>query len=246
LLELWKAYSLLPNAGALQPCVLGYDVNVDSLGCTSNPLMFSLNYSNWPIKPIRKLHLDGCSAIEVYGVEGMVIFVSKQNWFRYGQWDPDFFMFCEDLLLSWKLRVAGLKNYVAQEAIVRHIRGGSAEGRFIKKNPIFPSYYTSRNRLLSILYLYDAKWLLEYFPLALISELAKNLFLTLHRRDVSHISYYLKGIAFILRNPAHVKCQRSKVTRLESPEDFMKKGAILSFRKWFKLILEKRSAVLSE
>ena len=55
LLNLLDAMQSLDNVGAIQPLVLGKgSQKADSIGLTSNVLMQGYNYSNWPIKPIRK------------------------------------------------------------------------------------------------------------------------------------------------------------------------------------------------
>ena len=51
--------------------------------------------------------------------------ISSRVWEQVNGWDPDFFMFNEDSLLSWKLRLFGYRNYVALDSVILHERGGT-------------------------------------------------------------------------------------------------------------------------
>jgi GT2 family glycosyltransferase len=153
LVQLLRTLDSLPEVGAVQPLVLTKNSSrVDSAGLTCNGIMHVFNYSNWPISPPNKCFTtNGVKVIECFGIDGVAFVIKKKVWDEVGGWDPTFFMFNEDALLSWKLRLKGYKNYVALSSIIYHERGGTAEGYFTKKEPMFPSYYISRNKILSVL-----------------------------------------------------------------------------------------------
>jgi len=232
LLYLVKAAASLPKAGALQPLVLRFSSSnkptVDSVGLTSNPIMHGFNYCNWPVQPLKRLSLSGSiRALEVFGVDGMCFLVNGKVWRDIDGWDPDFFMFNEDALLSWKLRLGGYRNYVILNAVVYHMRGGTAKGYFTKLNPIFPSYYTSRNKILSMLYLYKSTWLIKYLPMGLLIELAKNTLLSVQRRNSLHIWFYIKALKYIFSNSRKIRYERGKVKRLMDEDYLLNNGLIL-------------------
>lgn len=243
LVELLNAYKLATEPGAIQPKVLNRDGTlIDSVGLTSNPLMHGFMYSHWLVKLPNKATN---SLQEVFGVEGMLIFISKEVWQKVGGWDPEFFMFGEDLLLSWKLRLAGFKNYLAPRALAYHIRGGAVAGVILKREPLYTSYYTSRNKLLSVLYLYKKWWLIKYFALTLLFEISKNLFLAMYYRNARHFTLFLSSFQYILRNTKRIIENRRNILQEFDPSKFLKGKLILSFTDSVKLIIRRKKILKS-
>jgi len=246
LVQLLRTLDSLPEAGVVQPLVLTKDGSkVDSLGLTYNGIMHGFNYSNWPVKPLTKCFTtSGMKVMECFGIDGMAFAIKKNVWDEVGGWDPIFFMFNEDGLLSWKLRLRGYKNYVALSSIIYHERGGTAKGYFTKKEPIFPSYYISRNKILSVLYIHEGVWLVAYFFLSLFFEFAKNIALSVKNRSGINIYYYFKALTSILRNQKHIVDERKKVFRKYNARYFLKKGYILTLKTSIGWLLKRRKTIL--
>ncbi len=91
---------------------------------------------------------------------------------------PEYFLYQEDLFLSWRLRLAGYDVRMAQESVVYH--RGSVTSR--KQPGRLVTYYQERNRLLNCLLLYSPVTLLKISPLAVADALAKILLSILTRR----------------------------------------------------------------
>jgi GT2 family glycosyltransferase len=246
LAQLLRTMQLLPKVGAVQPLVLiNGSFKVDSIGSTCNGIMHGFNYSNWPVKPLRRLSLkNGLMAIECFGIDGMMVMLRADVWEKVRGWDPSFFMFNEDGLLSWKLRLAGYKNYVALSSVVYHERGGTAKGYFTKKDPIFPSYYTSRNKILSILYIHEGVWLIIYLFASIFFEFVKNLTLSLKNRSSINLYYYLKALIFIMNARRHIISERAKVPRKLSTKHFLKKSYVLPLSTSLAWLLKRRKTIL--
>lgn len=226
---LLRAHEYLPNVGALQPLVLNQDGSCcDSIGSTASPFLYGYGYYDSWLGRIRSVSVGELKALEVFGVDGMAIFVSGANWRRYG-WDPEFFMFNEDGLLTLRLKLAGLSNYVVLDAKVKHLRGASAEGRGLKRNPIFPSYYITRNRWLSMLYLYSASELLEYLPLSVLFELAKSIYLSAHLKRPLHSYYSIMALWYILKEGHRIRrLRRSMVARRKvTVQELVRSGGMI-------------------
>ena len=60
--------------------------------------------------------------------------------------DPDYFLYCEDLEEAWAGQLAGRRTVLAPRAVVRHVVGASGGDR----SPLF-WYYVERNRTLAAL-----------------------------------------------------------------------------------------------
>ncbi len=81
----------------------------------------------------------------------------------------EYFLYQEDLFLSWRLRLAGCDVRMAQDSVVHH-RGSATT----KKQPgHVVTFYQERNRLLNCLILYAPGTLLKLLPLGLADACAK-------------------------------------------------------------------------
>jgi len=247
LLYLLETLKSLPDAGAIQPLTLVNGTSkVDSSGLACNSIMHGFNYSNWPIKPLDRFFLkNGLEVMECFGVDGMLLALKRKVWDEVGGWDPNFFMFNEDNLLSWKLRLKGYRNYVALNSVAFHERGGTAEGYFLKKNPIFPSYYISRNKILSVLYIYEGLWLIVYFFISVLFEFAKSVWLSLWRKSALYVYYYFRAIIFILRSHKYVVSERARVIRKLNPREFIKRGYVIPILISLAWLFHARSKILN-
>ncbi len=82
---------------------------------------------------------------------------------------PEYFLYHEDLFLSWRMRLAGYDVRMAQKSVVRH--RGSASTR--KQPGRLMTFYQERNRTLNGLILYSPVTLVKLSPLALADAGAK-------------------------------------------------------------------------
>jgi GT2 family glycosyltransferase len=81
---------------------------------------------------------------EVFGACAGAAAYRRVAWEEAGGFDEDFFMYCEDVDLAWRLRLLGWKVVFAPEARVYHRLSATGGG------PI-ASYYTGRNTITVIL-----------------------------------------------------------------------------------------------
>jgi GT2 family glycosyltransferase len=81
----------------------------------------------------------------------------------------DYFLYHEDVFLSWRMRLRGFEIRMAQDSLVQHV--GSATTR--RQPSAFVTFYQERNRLLNALLLYEAGTLLRLLPLFLADGAAK-------------------------------------------------------------------------
>ncbi|MEH3055197.1 MAG: glycosyltransferase family 2 protein [Patulibacter minatonensis] len=104
------------------------------------------------------------TAHEVGFASGAALCVRTPLWRSLGGFDPRFFMYCEDLDLSVRLRSAGWGVGVAPDAVVEH------DYEFDKGANKW--FYLERNRWAVVLANYPARLLVLAFPLLLAFELA--------------------------------------------------------------------------
>jgi N-acetylglucosaminyl-diphospho-decaprenol L-rhamnosyltransferase len=84
----------------------------------------------WPRKRLwgmAALYHEGTEPREVEGVSGACLMVRRATFERVGRFTDEYFMYAEDLDLSYKVRQAGRRNYYVPTATVIHHGGSSSE-----------------------------------------------------------------------------------------------------------------------
>ncbi len=75
-------------------------------------------------------HLDPKSSHPVDVLSGAFMMVKKAVIDQVGGFDEQFFMYAEDIDLSWRIRKAGFTNYYFSETSIIHFKGGSTKKDF--------------------------------------------------------------------------------------------------------------------
>ncbi len=119
-----------------------------------------------------------------------------------GPFDPDYFIYQEDVFLGWKLRLGGYRVFQAEGARVFHEEGGT-----MSRYPGWKSdYYKIRNRWLNLLLLYESGTLRKISPWLALDfgvQLLRGLFLS-----PQWLFSTLVGILWILTHLGLIKRKR--------------------------------------
>ncbi len=117
-------YSLIQNAGSdINEYYNGYDIGMGERDA----------------KKYQQKYEITCSC-------GASMMISKEDFIKCGRFDEKFFMYYEDVDLSFRVRKMGKKIMFCPESVVRHIHTGSS----VEWSPFF-CYQVSRNKLLFLL-----------------------------------------------------------------------------------------------
>ena len=101
----------------------------------------AMDRSNGDVTGTARHHGTGADA----WISGACFIVSKQLWELVGGFDPTYFLYWEDIDISWRTIVAGGALRVRQDLIAEHDPGGTQRGT--GKSALY-YYYNCRNRLL--------------------------------------------------------------------------------------------------
>jgi GT2 family glycosyltransferase len=112
---------------------------------------------------------------------------------------PEYFLYHEDVFLSWRLRLRGLDIRMAQDSLVYHI--GSATSR--RQPSWFVTFYQERNRLLNSLLFYEVRTLALLIPLFLSDAVAKLLLACVGRGK--NVAGIIAAYIWPLRNPGRIR-----------------------------------------
>jgi len=126
---------------------------------------------------------------------------------------PEYFLYHEDVYLSWALRLKGRAVRMAQASVVKH-RGSETTK---KHSSGVVTFYQERNRLLNALLLYEGMTLFRLLPLFVLDAFAKiGGSLLLRRKSLSGI---LRAYGWCLGHPSWIASRRRTQQRERSVPD---------------------------
>ena len=138
---------------------------------------------------------------DVFMVSGAAMVIRKEVFDLIGQFDPDYFMFEDDIDLCWRARLAGFRIVSNPQALVYHFGGASMEGGFPNEARFLTSparrYYSERNQLRTLVKNYETGNIAKVLPFYLGMNLVETgLFLVLRRYGGAMA--YLKSLYYNL------------------------------------------------
>lgn len=134
--RLHDALMSLPDAGLVGCRLLNSDGTVQSSCIQSIPTILNQLLGSdvlrrrWPrsrLWGIAALYEDSPGPHEVEAVTGACVLVRREAFTKVGRFSEDYFMYAEDMDLSYKLRHAGYRNYYVPSATVTHHGGSSSD-----------------------------------------------------------------------------------------------------------------------
>jgi GT2 family glycosyltransferase len=134
---------------------------------------------------------------EIFIAFGAALAVKSVLFNKVGKFDNDFFMYADEIDLSWRIWLSGHRIVVVPTSIVYHFDGGVGGGGIIKSTP-FRVYLHNRNLLTTLLKNYSNNNLPKFLPLAILSIIYSavcNIF-----KDPQLIPYKLLAIIDFLKN----------------------------------------------
>jgi GT2 family glycosyltransferase len=138
---------------------------------------------------------------KVNAVSGAAFVMRKDVFEQLGGFDEDFFMYMEDIDLSWRARLAGYSCLYVPDATVYHDYALTFGPR--------KTYYQERNRWLMLLKILRWKTIALLLPALLLSEFITWGWIVL--RDARNISNKAKAYGWIVRNRRVVGESRRQV-----------------------------------
>lgn len=115
---------------------------------------------------------------DLFFIDGCALMISKDDFWALGGFDEKYFLYTEDLDLSWRAWLFGMKLGVCEDTQVQHFGGGTSEPTIFEKRktqviPIFRRYEVEKNTLRNLLKNYGTLNLLWTAPIFLLQEFAE-------------------------------------------------------------------------
>lgn len=139
---------------------------------------------------------------KIFFADGAAIFLQKQLFVDLGMFDESYFMYQEDIDLSWRAHLRGIDLVEVLKAVLFHYSGGATESGGIKKNINMYTtntekrYLGERNTLQNILKNYSGLSLLFILPLVFFFNLLE-IILFLVTLNFKFVSSYLRAYSWI-------------------------------------------------
>lgn len=117
---------------------------------------------------------------KVFYIEGSALMIKKKLFEQIGGFDPQYFMFHDDVDLAWRVWLLGYQARAFDQAIVCHAVGASAgggprvKGRY--RSSYLRRYYSERNNIRTLLKNYRFRTLLLILPLYFLINLGEVIF----------------------------------------------------------------------
>jgi len=164
---------------------------------------------------------------QVFYAEGSALMIKRSLFLLVGGFDPEYFMFHEDIDLAWRIQLLNYQVVPVPEAVVYHMYGGSAGGSSEKNKyttTLFRRYYSERGNIRTILKNYSFKTLIVILPAYLLINFGEILIYSFTLK-FNVIPCYIKAYYWNMVKIKNILIERKKIqqTRLVTDRDIMKK-----------------------
>lgn len=140
---------------------------------------------------------------------GCAVLMKKDMLDKIGLFDEEYYMYHDDLEMSWRARLAGYKILLAPKSIVFHKYEFSRSSRM--------AYYMERNRYLALLQYYDWRTVVLFLPMIAFMEAGMALYSLKNGwfdKRLEIYRYLLTGKTW-----AHVRDSRQSLSKIRQKSD---------------------------
>jgi GT2 family glycosyltransferase len=202
LLELFKVAESDDKIGICAPKQLVGDKNMILYGggaINYTGLSYSINMYKRDFKDER--------IRETAFASGAAFFIRKSIVDKIGLFDDDYFIYHEDVDVSWRVRLAGYKIVYVPKSVIRHY--------FKFKRRPSKMYLLERNRYMTLLKNYSTRSLVLVTPILLLMEIPLFLYSIMR----GWLTFKLKSYYYVLRNMGNILKKRCAVQRMRKTSD---------------------------
>ncbi len=148
------------------------------------------------------------------------IFIKRQVFDEVGGFDPDFFLYGEDIDISWRVHLLGYKIVYVEEALFRHDSSCiQMENNKVVTN-LRRRYLVERQVINMLLKYYRGKTLVLLFPKFLVLFTAEAFFFLLVKLNYNMFNrVYLRALWWNIKNWSKTRKKRSIIQRIRKVDD---------------------------
>jgi GT2 family glycosyltransferase len=158
------------------------------------------------------------SLSEIGAFSGGAMLIRKELFEQIGRFDETYFMYFEDVDLSWRLRLAGYKIAPVPTSLVYHV--GSASSGIVTQDRVWdPSPFFAFEMTKNYLYCWfknsKPKTVVCYFPVVCCVVISMCLLALLRRKPKIFVAH-IKAVTWIIRNANTVYKRGTEIQRIKN------------------------------
>ena len=136
---------------------------------------------------------------------GGTVLIRKKILDEIGGFDPEFFVYHEDVDICWRIRLSGNKIRIVKDAICQN-QGGGISDTFYDLNqykikfdaelinmPLYKFYYSQKNRIRTMLKNYSRKNIWKRIPISMIIIFLRGIFMSIKNKNISYLTAVFRG-----------------------------------------------------
>ena len=162
---------------------------------------------------------------------GGTVLVRRSVIEKIGGFDPEFFVYHEDVDLSWRIRLAGFAISIVEDAICRNIGGGISDtfnnkgglhvsfDRELISMPVYKFYYSQRNRIRTMLKNYSRIRIFKRLPIAIGIIFLRGLFMSFITKRSEYIFAVFRGLWWNTTHLQSTMKHRNEIQRMRVVDD---------------------------
>jgi GT2 family glycosyltransferase len=141
---------------------------------------------------------------------GGTVLVRKTILDEIGIFDPEFFIYQEDVDICWRIRLSGKKIKIVENATCQN-KGGGISDTFYDSDkyqikfdtelinmPIYKFYYSQKNRIRTMLKNYSTKNIWKRIPISIVMIILRGIFMSVKNKNISYLTAVFKGFLWNL------------------------------------------------
>ena len=187
---------------------------------------------------------------------GGTVLIRKKIIDQVGGFDPEFFIYQEDVDISWRIRLAGYNIKIEENAVCQNKGGGISDTFYNNRQynisfdselinvPLYKFYYSQKNRIRTLLKNYSLINVIKRVPIAIIMIFLRGVFMSLSTKRFSYFVAVFRGFWWnIIHTPNTIKIrkkiQQTRIINDSEIEGYMLQksielNAIMSLRRFLK------------
>ena len=143
---------------------------------------------------------------------GGTVLIRKKILDEIGGFDPEFFIYQEDVDICWRIRLSGNKIKIVENAICQN-KGGGISDTFYDSDkfqikfdselvnvPIYKFYYSQKNRIRTMLKNYSMKNVWKRIPISIGMIFLRGIFMSVKNKNKSYVTAVFRGYFWNILN----------------------------------------------
>lgn len=160
--------------------------------------------------------------IEAFAHSGAAFLIIRSVFNQLGQFDDKLFLYCDELDLAWRVRLAGYDVIVSSDAVCYH-NEKSGIGSWMKL------YYYWRNRVRILLKNYSLRNVVYHMPGTIILIILGSIYLFVKLRTLSPIKVVYRALIWNLANLRDTLSARALTQRIRRVDDDVILGKMIRY-----------------